>query len=426
MPSRRPLFARGPLFSRGSWSEVSRIGAILRTETTGGILLLVAAVLALGWANSPWSGAYHDLSALRFGPRVWHLDLTLAVWAADALLAVFFFLAGLELKRELVAGDLRDPRRAALPVIAAVGGMVGPAAIYVAVHAARGDSDALVGWAVPTATDVAFALAVLGVVGTHLPSALRTFLLTLAIVDDLLGILVIGIVYTDGLRALPFLLALVPVAGFALVLRRRGPVLALLPVLAVAAWLLVHASGVHPTIAGVLLGFAVPSDVERMERLEHRLRPVSAGVAVPVFAFFAAGVTIAGGGARVANALTVSIVLALVLGKTVGVLGSTWLLHRFTRARLSPDLGWWDVLGVSVLAGMGFTVSLLIAELAFGLGTESDARAKAGVLIGSLLAALLAGVILRMRNSHYRRLCAVEELDLDGDGIPDVYGTEKP
>jgi NhaA family Na+:H+ antiporter len=131
-------------------------------------------------------------------------------------------------------------------------------------------------------------------------------------VDDLLGILVIGIVYTDGLRALPFLLALVPVAGFALVLRRRGPVLALLPVLAVAAWLLVHASGVHPTIAGVLLGFAVPSDVERMERLEHRLRPVSAGVAVPVFAFFAAGVTIAGGGARVANALTVSIVLALV------------------------------------------------------------------------------------------------------------------
>ncbi|GIJ44376.1 Na(+)/H(+) antiporter NhaA [Virgisporangium aliadipatigenens] len=419
---------RTPLLTRGSWPEVSRIGEILRTETIGGVFLLVAAVLALGWANSPWQRGYHDLAALRVGPAAWHLDLTLAAWASDALLAIFFFLAGLELKREFVAGDLRDPRRAALPVIAAVGGMAGPAGIYVAVHLARGSTDALVGWAVPTATDVAFALAVLGVISTHLPAALRTFLLTLAIVDDLLGILVIGIFYTDGLRPLAFLLALVPVAAFAVVLRWRGPVRLLLPALAVAAWLLVHESGVHATIAGVLLGFAVPmSDMERAERLEHFWRPVSAGFAVPVFAFFAAGVTVVGAGSTgVLNTITVSVVLALILGKTVGVLGSTWLMHRFTRAQLSPDLGWWDVVGVSVLAGMGFTVSLLIGELAFGTGTARDAQAKVGVLIGSLLAAVLAGVILRLRNRRYRALCAVEELDLDGDGIPDVYQTEKP
>ncbi|MDQ3988624.1 MAG: Na+/H+ antiporter NhaA, partial [Actinomycetota bacterium] len=208
------------LFGRGSWPEVRRIGDILRTETVGGVLLVGAAVLALVWANSPWSEAYGALSGLQVGPAALHLDLTLAQWAADGLLAIFFFVAGLELKREFVAGDLRDPRHAALPVAAAVGGMAVPALIYLAVNAGSGDG-ALAGWAIPTATDIAFALAVLAVIGTHLPTALRTFLLTLAVVDDVLAIVIIAVFYTSSLQLLPLTLALIPLGVFALLVQRR-------------------------------------------------------------------------------------------------------------------------------------------------------------------------------------------------------------
>jgi Na+:H+ antiporter, NhaA family len=428
--------ARRPLFARGSWPEASRIGDILRTESVGGILLLVAAVFALVWANSPWRDGYSALSTTRIGPHAWHLDLTLATWAADGLLAVFFFVAGLELKREFVAGDLRDPRRAALPVAAAVGGMVVPAILYVAVIRAGGGADALAGWAVPVATDIAFALAVLAVISTHLPAALRTFLLTLAVVDDLLGITVIGVFYTDGLRLLPLILAVVPLALFAVWLRQGWRFAWLLLVPATAAWALVHESGVHATVAGVLLGFAVPvrrtddgSGCAVADRMERRWRPISAGFAVPVFAFFAAGVTLVGTGGLVeqlTNTVTVAVVVALVVGKAVGVLGTTWLLQRFTRAQLSSELGWWDVFGLALLAGMGFTVSLLIGELAFGTGSDRNDQAKIGILVGSLLAALLAGVVLRLRNRHYKRVQIAEELDADADGIPDIYQTDKP
>jgi NhaA family Na+:H+ antiporter len=419
------------LLSRGSWPEVSRVGDILRTESIGGVLLLVAAVVALAWANSPWRAAYHTLSATRVGPHAWHLDLTLAEWAADGLLAIFFFVAGLELKREFVAGDLRDPRRAALPVAAAVGGMIAPALIYIAFVTARGAGDSLAGWAIPVATDIAFALAVLAVISTHLPSALRTFLLTLAVVDDLLGIIVIGVVYTDDLNLLPLALAMVPLALFSLGLRTRFRWRWLLLVPAVATWVLVHESGVHATVAGVLLGFVVPvrGAGTPAARIEHRWRPVSAGVAVPVFAFFAAGVTVVGTGplaTTLATPVTVAVVVALVVGKTVGVLGATWATQRFTRAQLSSDLAWWDVFGLSLLAGMGFTVSLLIGELAFGAGDVRNDQAKLGILLGSLLAALLAGVVLRIRNRRYRDIRTTEELDLDADGIPDIFQTEKP
>jgi NhaA family Na+:H+ antiporter len=430
-PDRRP---RLPLLGRGSWNEVSRIGDILRTETVGGALLLVAAMVALVWANSPWRGAYHALSAVTVGPHALHLDLSLAQWAADGLLAVFFFVAGLELKREFIAGDLRDPRRAMLPVLAAVGGMIGPAVIFVAVNA--GVREALAGWAVPTATDVAFALAVLGVISTHLPAALRTFLLTLAVVDDLLGITIIGVFYTDDLRIVPAVLMLVPLGLFAVLTHRQVRAWWVLLPLAAATWILMHASGVHATIAGVLLGFAVPvrrradgTGCEVAQQFERRWRPVSAGVAVPVFAFFAAGVTVVGQGpigARLANSVTLGVIAALVVGKTIGVLGTTWLVQRFTSARLASQLSWWDVFGLSVLAGMGFTVSLLIGELAFGVGTQRDADAKIGILLGSLIAATLAAVVLRIRNVHYRRLCKIEELDLDADGIPDVYQDDDP
>jgi Na+:H+ antiporter, NhaA family len=426
----RSSFSRLPVFGRGSWPEAKRIGDVLRTETVGGLLLVGAAALALIWANSPWREAYFALGSLTVGPASLHLDLSLATWAADGLLAIFFFVVGLELKREFVAGDLRDPRRAALPVVAAVGGMAVPAGLYLLVN---GGTEAAVGWAIPTATDIAFALAVLAVISTHLPVALRVFLLTLAVVDDLLAITVIAIFYTDSLSPLPLLLALVPLGLFALLVQRRVRSWWLLLPLAVVTWVLVHESGVHATVAGVLLGFAVPvlrrdgaDDKPGLaEHFEHRIRPLSAGFAVPVFAFFAAGVSVVdaegGFGGAFVDSVTIGIVLGLVLGKTIGVLGGAWLMQKFTRARLADGLSWWDVLGVAMLAGVGFTVSLLIGELAFGAGSDADDHVKIGVLAGSLIAALLASVVLRIRNTHYRRIEAEETRDADGDGVPDVY-----
>ncbi|MCY1137088.1 Na+/H+ antiporter NhaA [Actinoplanes sp. Pm04-4] len=422
------------LFSRGSWPEARRIAEVLRAETVGGVLLLAAAVLALVWANTPWSDAYFDLAGWVVGPHALHLDLSLATWAADGLLAIFFFVAGLELKREFVAGDLRDPRRAALPVAAAVGGMAVPAVIF-AVVASRDGGGALSGWAVPTATDIAFALAVLAVISTHLPAAMRTFLLTLAVVDDLLAITVIAIFYSSSLHFVPLVLALVAVAVFGLLVQRGVSRWWLLMPLAVVAWALVHASGIHATVAGVLLAFTVPVRDKNggahgmAERFEHLWRPVSAGVAVPVFAFFAAGVSIsaAGGlGAGLTDAVTMGVIAGLVAGKAIGITGSTWLVQRFTRAQLAAGLSWWDVLGLALLGGIGFTVSLLIGELAYGAGSQRDGFAKIGVLAGSLLAALLATVVLRIRNRHYRRLCEEESVDADADGVPDVYQVPKP
>jgi NhaA family Na+:H+ antiporter len=422
------------VLDRGSRPESSRIAAILRRETVGGAVLLVATVLALVWANSPWSGAYSALRDARFGISSLHLDLSIGQWAADGLLAVFFFVAGLELKREFVAGDLRDIRRAAIPVAAAASGVAVPALIYALIN--LGDGGQLRGWAIPTATDIAFALAVLAVVGSHLPSGLRTFLLTLAVGDDLVAITIIAVFYTRSLEVVPLLLAVVPLGLFALLVQKRRRSWYLLLPLAVATWGLVHASGIHATVAGVLLGFTVP--VHRSERhggpaagpgmaehLEHRLRPISSGFAVPVFAFFSAGVTI--GGLRgltesLGDRVTIGVIVALVLGKTIGVFGSTYLLSRFTRARLDDELSWVDVFGLAMLAGVGFTVSLLIGELAFGAGTAADDHVKVGVLVGSVVSAVLASVILRARNSTYRRLESLE--DAEPDAAPDVrhYG----
>jgi len=417
-----------PLFAPGSFPESSRIGGILRAETTGGLLLLLAATVAVVWANTPWSEAYADLRDVTIGPGALHLDLSLATWAGDGLLAIFFFVAGLELKREFVAGDLRDPRHAALPVVAAFGGMAVPAGVFVVWN--LGDSGALQGWAIPTATDIAFAVAILALISTHLPSGLRTFLLTLAVVDDLLAITIIAVFYTDDLSAPYLALALLPLAAFALLVQKRIASPWLLVPLAVTAWALVHESGVHATVAGVLLGFTVPvlrrdgrSDARGLaEHLEHLVRPISAGVAVPVFAFFAAGVTV-GGWTGLADALgdpiTLGVVTALVLGKTVGTAGSAWVLARFTHARLDDELSWIDVFGMALLAGVGFTVSLLISELAFGPGSERDELAKVGVLVGSLAAGLLAAVVLRLRNRVYRRICEAEERAAENAAVED-------
>ena len=418
------------LFERGSWPEASRIVELLRQETIGGILLIGAAVLALVAANL--GDTYATIRDTVVGPSVLHLDLSLGTWAADGLLAIFFFVVGLELKREFVAGDLRDPRRAAVPIIAAVSGVAVPAVIYVGVNLGMDNSGAVRGWAIPTATDIAFALAVLAIVSTHLPSALRTFLLTLAIVDDLLAITIIAFFFTDDLDVVWLLAALVPIVAFAVLVQKRVWSWWLLVPLALVAWGLVHASGVHATVAGVLLGFTVPvlrrDGVDGRglaEHLEHVVRPLSAAVAVPIFAFFSAGVAIDGWSGfteAMRDPISIGIVLGLFAGKTLGVFAATWLTSTFTHARLDDDLSWWDVLGLSMLGGVGFTVSLLIGELAFGLGSESDERAKIGVLVGSVLAATAAAVVLRARNQVYRRIEAAEQLDTDHDGIPDLFG----
>jgi NhaA family Na+:H+ antiporter len=420
--------AKSKLFGRSSWTEWKRVADILRQETVGGMLLLAGAVVALVWANSPWSEAYTAARDFTFGPHSLHLDLSVGQWAADGLLAIFFFVVGVELKREFVVGDLRDPRKAALPIVAAFGGVLMPAVIYAVIN--LGDSSALHGWAIPTATDIAFAVAVLAVIGRFLPSALRMFLLTLAVVDDLIAICIIAIFYTAELAVVPLLLALIPLGLFTLLVQRRVRSWWLLLPLAVVTWALVHASGIHATVAGVLLGFAVPALTRRgeavsmAEHFEHRLRPLSAGVAVPIFALFAAGVAF-GGLDGLAEALTepvaLGIIVGLLAGKAIGIFGTTYLMGRFTKAELDSDVAWIDVLGIAILGGIGFTVSLLVGELSFAEGDERGEIVKIGVLCGSLLSALVAAVLLRLRNTHYRKVHEKETKDEDRDGIPDIY-----
>ncbi len=429
-----PASLPGPhLLSRRSWAETSRITELLAKETVGGALLVAAAAVAILWANTPWADSYAALRDFTIGPQALHLDLTLGTWAADGLLAIFFFVVGLELKREFVAGDLRDPRRAALPILAAVGGVVVPALIYVAINATN--SEALPGWAIPTATDIAFALAVLAVLSSHLPAGLRTFLLTLAVVDDLIAVTIIAVFYTSDLAILPLVGCLVPLALFGLAVQKGVRSWWLLIPLAAITWVLVHESGVHATVAGVLLGFTVPvmrsaaadgpaASRGLAEHFEHRIRPISAGFAVPVFAFFAAGVSVGGvQGFRDAlgDPITLGIVFGLVFGKPIGVLGTTWLLARFTHATLDDDLSWLDVVGLGLLAGIGFTVSLLIGELAFGLGSEADDHVRVGILTGSVVAALIAAVVVKARDRVYRRIAEAEAVDSNRDGIPDVW-----
>jgi Na+:H+ antiporter, NhaA family len=433
--------ARPKVLGRGSYAEALRIGEILRKETVGGALLVATAIAALIWANSPAAESYFALRDFTFGYEPWHLELSLGAWAADGLLAVFFFLVGLELKREFVAGDLRNPRRAMVPVAAAAGGVIVPAIIYAAIN--WSSPETIGGWAIPTATDIAFAVAVLAVIGSHLPSALRIFLLTLAVVDDLIAIAIIAFVYTSEIHVPELLLSLVPIALYAFLAQKfrvffgkhRVALWAILLPIGIAAWALVHASGIHATIAGVVLGFTVPvlrskasggpdAGPGLAEIFEHRIRPVSAGFAVPVFAFFSAGVAIGGVEGFVSalgDPVAIGIIAGLVLGKPIGIVGTTWLMSKLTRAEMDKSLKWVDLLGISILAGIGFTVSLLVAELSFGVGTAANDHAKVAILAASLLAALLATVVLRARNQHYRRVEAEEQVDADSDGIPDVY-----
>ncbi|MCW3159071.1 Na+/H+ antiporter NhaA [Micropruina sonneratiae] len=397
-------------------TRFARLARWLADEVHGGVLLLVAAVLAVVWSNSPWAQGYEDLSHWVLGWEPLHLDLSLAHWASDGLLAIFFFVVGVELKHEVVAGSLRHPKEAAVPVLAAVGGMVLPALLFLAIVLGTGSHDAVEGWAIPTATDIAFALAVLAVFGRGLPRALRVFLLTLAVVDDLLAIIVIAVVYTDhiDLVTLGCALAAIVVYGVLVRLRRTGWWV-LVPV-GVVAWGFMHASGVHATVAAVLCGFCVPAlvvhgeDEPRTHRYDEAVRPLSTGVALPVFAFFAAGVSLSG---SAGGSVFWAVLVGLVAGKVLGVLGVTALVTTLTPLRLPDAIGLRDLLPVGFLTGIGFTVSLLITELSFE-GGEHLGAAKVGILAGSLLAGVLGAVLLRW-DAHRAR-----DADMNVDGVPDV------
>lgn len=395
----------------------------LKQDTVGGALLLGATLLALVLANSPASGAYTALRDFTFGPEALHLNLSVGAWAADGLLAIFFFVVGLELKEEFVVGKLRNPRTAALPIAAAIGGVVLPAAIYAIVNFNAGP-EALRGWAIPAATDIAFAVAVIAVVGKFLPPALRTFLLTLAVVDDLLAITIIAIFYTDEIAFVPLAVAAIPLALFAVAVQRGVRAWWILLPLAVSVWALVHASGIHATVAGVLLGFMVPVIETKRARVQvgvdntgrplydglaahfaDRWSVVSTAVAVPIFAFFSAGVAVgglAGLTESFQDTIALGIIAGLVLGKSIGITVTTFLVTRLPGLRLDPSIRWVDVVGMAFVAGIGFTVSLLVGELSFGVGSEADEHVKVGVLAGSLLSAVIGGAILSLRNRSYR------------------------
>ncbi|MFG1998403.1 Na+/H+ antiporter NhaA [Spirillospora sp. NPDC048911] len=401
MPRRAAVATRWPFRPTARYGR--NLAEALRTETVGGVIMLAATLIALAWANTPWARFYDDLRAYEISPSwlgLGHMDLQ--HWASSGLLAVFFFIAGLELREEITHGELRDPRDAALPVIAAVAGVATPALIFLAVSA--GQAGAARGWAVPTATDIAFALAVLAVTFTRCPAPLRAFLLTLAVVDDLIAITIIAIFYTDGLSFLPLLASVLLIAVYGAVQAKglRSPWI--YAPLAVLAWYFMQRSGIHATVAGVALGMLTssretPDDLPtNAERADHVLRPFSAGFCVPVFAFLSAGVVLSGSAleAVFGDRVALGVIAGLVIGKFVGVFGGAWAAVRLGLATLGDELHWREIAGVAMLAGVGFTVSLLIGGLAYPDPSQFE-RVTTAVLIASLFASLAASLVFRHR-----------------------------
>lgn len=383
----------------------------LRGETVGGVLLLAAAIIAVAWANSPWGDSYASLISTQVGPEALHLHMPINVWAADGLLAIFFFVAGLELKHELVHGSLSNPAQAAVPIASALGGMIVPAGIFLLVNVFS-HNGAPIGWGIPMATDIAFALAVLAVVGRSLPVELRAFLLTLAVVDDLGAITVIAIFYSSGL-SLGYLAGAIAclVVYWFLQYKRVRSTWIYVP-LALVTWYLMHASGIHATVAGVALALLTrahkdPDEVESpVDRLQHRLLPLSAAVCVPIFAFTSAGVDLRSVGivTALATPVAIGVLIGLVIGKPIGIVGTAWLTARFTRAQLDPAITWRNVWAIGLIAGIGFTVALLISELAFPGDPSLMDSAKVAILVGALLSAGLATVAIHARRRADRGL----------------------
>lgn len=402
--------------------EVARVNLVLRNQFWSGLLVLAAAIIGFVAANSSWSEEFFALRDLQVGPEALHLHLSLGQWSADGLLAVFFFMVGLELKREFVGGALSHFSTAIVPVVAAIGGVAVPALIYLAFNA--GGSGAR-GWAISTATDIAFAITVLGLLAPRIPVALRLFLLTLAVVDDLIAISIIALFYSDGVQWGTLGFALVPLAlyaffaqrGATLFFRHRWAAWVILLPLGALVWALVHASGVHATVAGVLLAFTVPVATKRKNRdgsvrlapdgspatfdlaasFGYRFGPLSSGLAVPVFAFFAAGVSLAGEARFPFDPIAIGVLAGLVLGKPLGIVATTWLVTRLPRVSLGEQVSRREMIGIGCLGGVGFTVALLVAELSFTAEADAD-TARLAVMVASVLAALLAaGFLVRPR-----------------------------
>jgi Na+:H+ antiporter, NhaA family len=393
--------SRHPAQSRIS-GRTEDLAEFLRQETTGGKLLLGATVLALLWANVAES-SYHAVweTETAIGPGWLHLDLTLGDWAADGLLAIFFFIAGMEVKRELTVGELADRRAAALPLFAAVGGMVMPALVALVLSGgAAADGGA---WAIPVATDIAFALGVLALVGAALPSGVRVLLLAIAVIDDLLAITLIAVLFTAELSPLWLTGGLAISALYGLAFRYRLDRAWILWALAVAAWICVHASGVHATVAGIILGLLTPvrprsgEEHSPSEKLEHRLHPLSAGVAVPIFALAATGIPLAAAGDGFGDAIAIGVFGGLLIGKVAGIFGGARLAVRLRLGALPEKVTWGDVVPVAVLGAIGYTVSLLIARLAFS-DVAAEERSAAAVLAASVLASGIAVFLLRRRS----------------------------
>lgn len=364
----------------------------IHDELAGGLVLLAATAVALVWANAV-PGAYESLWGWHPPLDLLHLDLH--GWVNDGLMAVFFFVVGLEIKRELVVGELSSPRDAAMPVIAALGGMAVPALLFLVVN---GGADTARGWGIPMATDIAFVLGALALLGRRAPAGLRLFLLAVAIVDDLGAIAVIAVAYSAGLSA-GYLAAAVAVIGLVVLLRWIGvtrPAAYVAP--ALVLWFVIHESGVHATVAGVAMGLLTPAQAvggrSVIDELQHRLHPFSALIVVPLFALANAGVVVRGDtvGDLTGSRVAWGIGLGLVVGKTLGVAGAALAAQRLGLGRLPADLTRHHVIGGAMLAGIGFTVALFIAELSFD--GETLAEAKLAILVASLVAAVAGCVLL--------------------------------
>jgi NhaA family Na+:H+ antiporter len=381
--------------------------AFLAMEASGGIVLVVAAAAAVLLANSPLSGVYDALvhAELRLGVGVLSITEDLQHWINDALMAVFFFVVGLEIKRELVTGELRDRRAAALPAVAALGGVLLPALVFLALV---GGGPEARGWGIPMATDIAFAVGVLALLGERVPGGAKLLLLSIAIVDDIIAIAVIAVFYTATVSLL-WLAAAVAGLAAVLVLRRFG-VTDVWPyvVVGMLVWLATFESGVHATIAGVALGLLTPTgDVggrNVLEQLEHRLHPVSAFVIVPLFAFANAGVDLRGGALDQAldGSLALAVAVALVAGKAAGIGGAALLAQRIGIGALPAGVQTRHVWGLAALGGIGFTVSLFIADLAYDSASLTD-QAKVGIFAGSLISAVVGSLVLRSGRRLARR-----------------------
>lgn len=378
------------------------ITRFFQLEAAGGLLLIAAAALALVINNSPLSWLYNAFLETPVEARIGALQIAkpLLLWINDGLMALFFLVIGLEVKREVLEGHLSKPSQVVLPGAAAIGGMVVPALIYVALN--TGNAEALNGWAIPMATDIAFALGVLALLGKRVPVSLKLFLMTLAIIDDLGAIIVIALVYSGELSQVSLILAGVSI--IALIAMNRSGVSRLAPYLLIGLvlWVCVLKSGIHATLAGVVLAFCIPlrtsTKASPLLTLEHGLHPWVAYGILPLFAFANAGVSLAGVTMdSFTHSVPLGIAAGLLLGKTAGVFGLTWLAVRTRLASLPKDANWGHVLGVSILCGIGFTMSLFVGSLAFEPGVSGYAgEDRMGILTGSILSAIIGYGVMVM------------------------------